>query len=161
MPKQGSLDLLKEPLAQELLQSAVPARLAYMWKDGTPRVVPIWFHWTGSEVLMISPELAPKARSLQDGSKVAIAIDYEAWPVRSLSIRGTLRIMPFEGVAPEYPTMVRKYLGEGADEWLAMYKQLAPKAHRLTVVPEWVGLIDLANGRLPSALEKAMNATTA
>lgn len=42
--KQGSLALLNDPVAQRLLQSTNPARLAYVWKDGTPRVVPIWFH---------------------------------------------------------------------------------------------------------------------
>ena len=45
--QQGDLALLNEPLAQELLHAAIPARLAYVWSDGTPRVVPIWFQWTG------------------------------------------------------------------------------------------------------------------
>ncbi|HLG75712.1 MAG TPA: hypothetical protein VKX46_04820 [Ktedonobacteraceae bacterium] len=39
--KQGDLSLLQHPIAQTLLHSAIPARLAYTWKDGTPRVVPI------------------------------------------------------------------------------------------------------------------------
>lgn len=41
---QGDLSLLQHPVAIELLQSNIPARLAYIWTDGTPRVVPIWFH---------------------------------------------------------------------------------------------------------------------
>ena len=53
--QQGSLDLLNDPVAQQLLQSTIPARLAYTWTDGTPRVVPIWFHWNGSEVVLGSP----------------------------------------------------------------------------------------------------------
>ena len=36
--------LLDDPVAQELLHSTNLARLAYTWHDGTPRVVPIWFH---------------------------------------------------------------------------------------------------------------------
>ena len=44
MPKQGYVALLREPKARELLQSKIPSRLAYVWLDGTPRVVPIWFH---------------------------------------------------------------------------------------------------------------------
>lgn len=47
---QGDIALLNDPVAQELLHSTVPARLAYTWLDGTPRVVPIWFHWNGEEV---------------------------------------------------------------------------------------------------------------
>jgi hypothetical protein len=42
--KQGTLAWLDDPVAQTLLHSTIPARLAYVWPDGTPRVVPIWFH---------------------------------------------------------------------------------------------------------------------
>jgi len=50
--KQGGLELLQTPVAQELLQSNIPARLAYVWRDGTPRVIPIWFHWNGEEIVL-------------------------------------------------------------------------------------------------------------
>ncbi len=33
--KQGDLELLNDPVAQELLQSIMPERLAYNWTDGT------------------------------------------------------------------------------------------------------------------------------
>lgn len=46
--QQGSLDLLHDPVAQDLLASTVPARLAYTWHDGKPRIVPIGFHWNGT-----------------------------------------------------------------------------------------------------------------
>jgi hypothetical protein len=39
-------NLRAEPAAQ-LLRSPLMARLAYTWTDGTPRVVRMWFHWTG------------------------------------------------------------------------------------------------------------------
>jgi len=44
--QQGDLALLDDPVAQELLRSTNLAKLAYVWTDGTPRVVPIWFEWT-------------------------------------------------------------------------------------------------------------------
>jgi hypothetical protein len=47
--KQGDLALLQQPASRELLQSKIPARLAYIATDGTPRVIPIWFHWNGTE----------------------------------------------------------------------------------------------------------------
>ena len=40
---QGDIALLNDPVARRLLNSTIPARLAYSWTDGTPRVVPIWF----------------------------------------------------------------------------------------------------------------------
>ena len=62
---QGDLQLLEDPLAQELLSSTELARLAYSWLDGTPRVVPIWFHWTGGAITFGSPPRAPKLRALE------------------------------------------------------------------------------------------------
>ena len=48
--QQGDLVLLEPPLAKELLASNIPARLAYVATDGTPRVLPIWFHWDGRQL---------------------------------------------------------------------------------------------------------------
>ena len=39
--------VLSNPLAQELMQSSIPARLAYLGPDGFPRAIPIGFHWNG------------------------------------------------------------------------------------------------------------------
>src|SRR5215213_10054453 len=72
--QQGDPALLNDPVAQELLQSRIPARLAYTWPDGTPRVVPIWFHWTGEEVVMGGPPDAPKMHALQVNPAVALTI---------------------------------------------------------------------------------------
>jgi hypothetical protein len=47
---QGDLRLLEGDVAKHLLASTVPARLAFVWTDGTPRVVPTWFHWTGEQL---------------------------------------------------------------------------------------------------------------
>ena len=58
----GSLELLNDPIARELLRSTMPARLAYTWPDGTPRVVPIWFHWTGEDLVMGSSYDEPKGQ---------------------------------------------------------------------------------------------------
>jgi len=59
---QGSLDLLKSATAQRLLASNLPARFAYVSTDGTPRVVPTWFHWTGDELVMPTFISAPHVR---------------------------------------------------------------------------------------------------
>ncbi len=40
-------ELQNDEIARELLVSRELARLAYNWFDGTPRVVPVVFHWTG------------------------------------------------------------------------------------------------------------------
>ena len=60
--QQGDLSLLQEPVAQQLLESRIPARLAYTWEDGSPRVVPIGFHWNGTELVFGTPVDAPKTQ---------------------------------------------------------------------------------------------------
>jgi hypothetical protein len=46
---QGGLELLQHPASQELLHSKIPARLAYIATDGTPRGDPhlVSLEWTG------------------------------------------------------------------------------------------------------------------
>ncbi len=85
---QGDLALLDDPVAQELLHSTNLARLAYVWRDGTPRVVPIWFHWDGEEIVLGSPPNAPKVGVLPDNSKVALTIDRDEFPYHALLVRG-------------------------------------------------------------------------
>lgn len=50
---QGSLELLETPLARSLLTSAIPARLADVAADGTPRLVASWFQWSDGELVML------------------------------------------------------------------------------------------------------------
>src|ERR1700748_1445421 len=99
--QQGELSLLQQPAAQELLHSKIPARVAYVWPDGTPRVVPIWFHWNGHEIVMASPPKAPKLKALKQNPKVAITIDDNTFPHQVLLIRGTARLEDVDGIVPE------------------------------------------------------------
>jgi general stress protein 26 len=154
--KQGSLSLLQDPVAQKMLQSKVPARLAYVWNDGTPRVIPIAFHWDGKEIILGSPPDAPKMKALTKNPKVALTIDSDVMPFDVLYIRGTASIRVMDGIVPEYALAVKRYFGEeGGEAWLQQVRPLAPKMARIAIRPEWVGILDFQQ-RFPSALEKAM-----
>jgi PPOX class probable F420-dependent enzyme len=108
---QGGLDLLQHPAAQELLRSKIPARLAYVWTDGTPRVIPIWFHWNGKEIVMATPPRAPKLKALTKNPKVALTIDDNTFPHKVLLVRGTARLEPLKGIVPEYEAAAERYFG--------------------------------------------------
>jgi len=154
--KQGSVALLNDPVAQQLLQSTVPARFAYTWRDGTPRVVPIAFHWNGRELVLGTPTDAPKLKALHDGAKVAITIDTDRPPFKVLYIRGSIRMDTVEGVSPEYSASCLRMMGEeGANAWLAQMKPICPQMTRIFIAPEWVGILDFEM-RFPSAIEQAM-----
>jgi hypothetical protein len=47
----GDLEFLDHPVAQHLLNSTELAQLGYTWMDGTPRTIPIWFHWDGEAMV--------------------------------------------------------------------------------------------------------------
>ena len=153
---QGDPQLLDDPIAQELLHSTIPARLAYTWPDGTPRVVPIWFHWTGEEVVMVSPHDAPKVDALQANPAVSLTIDSETWPHKVLLLRGTAQVEIVEGVPQEYGAAARRYFGEeqGA-AWTDQVSQMLPRMARIAVRPDWVGILDFQT-RFPAALAKRM-----
>lgn len=153
--KQGGLDLLDTSVAQALLQSTIPARLAYVWTDGSPRVIPIVFHWNGNEIVMGTPVDAPKIKVIRD-AKVAITIDNNTMPYNVLSIRGTARVTIVDGIVAEYILASKRYLGdEGSAAWISQMEPITPKMARIAVKPEWVGLLDFQQ-RFPSAIERAM-----
>src|SRR5271154_792819 len=150
--EQGSLALLQHPASKELLESKIPARLAYVWTDGTPRVIPIWFHWNGREIVMASPEKAPKLKALARNPKVSLTIDDNVFPHKVLLIRGSARLETVAGVVPEYATAAERYFGpEQGPAWIAQLQTLISNMVRITVAPEWVGLLDFQT-RFPSAL---------
>jgi Pyridoxamine 5'-phosphate oxidase len=149
---QGSLDLLQHPASQELLHSKIPARLAYVWMDGTPRVVPIWFHWNGREIVMATPPRAPKLKALKKNPKVSLTIDENTFPQKVLLIRGTARLESVEGIVPEYAAAAERYFDpKQAEEWLSLLRTRIASQVRITITPEWVGLLDFET-RFPSAL---------
>lgn len=153
MSAQGDPKLLEDPVAKELLKSTIPARLAYNWTDGTPRVVPIWFHWDGKEIVMGSPPRAPKLKALLKNSRVAITIDdAAAWPYKVLSIRGTAKVETVPGVVKEYALAAERYLGEKAGkEFVQNVGGMVSEMGRISVRPEWVAILDFEK-RFPSAL---------
>ena len=158
--EQGDVRLLKDPVAQELLQSKFPAHLAYNWSDGTPRVVPIGFLWNGKEIVLATAEDAPKTKVLHNGSKVALSIESSGVASKVLMIRGTVRTDTVNGVAPEYTTMVRRNMSEkDAQANLDAAAKIYQRMTRIFIHPDWVGILDFET-RLPSAVERAIQRTS-
>lgn len=156
---QGDPALLETDLARRLLASTIPARLAYVALDGTPRIVPTWFHWTGAELVMATYAAgsqigirhpARRLAALRARPQVAVTIDTETFPPQSLTLRGPVEITEVAGLAPEYAAAARRYLGEqAAAGMLAAMDQPGTAQARICLRPTWVGLLDF-DTRLPS-----------
>ena len=153
--KQGDLALLNDPVAQQLLQGPMPAHLAYTWHDGSARLVPMGFHWTGSEIVLGTSTVAPKYKVI-DKQKVAITIDTNTFPWQVLYVRGTAHVTISDGIPPEYKLGTKRLLGEEASE--GFLKQVAPMKltwARIAITPEWVGILDFQT-RFPHQMEIGM-----
>ena len=124
---QSGLALLADPVAQELLVSRQLAGLAYTWTDGTPRVVPIGFHWTGEAVVMGTPVRAPKLKALAVDPRVAVTIDNEqSFPFKALLLRGMAETDHLDDVSPEYEAFHPSVHGSGGGGGLAQPLAVSP-----------------------------------
>jgi hypothetical protein len=157
---QGDLGLLESDVAQRLLASSVPVRYAYTARDGTPRVLPSWFHWTGAELVMPTFISAPhvrhpahRIRALRARPDIAVTIDTESSPPEVLLMRGRATVTEVDGVVAEYALAAPRYLGEAAAaEYLAQIDQPGTRMARIALRPTWVGVVDFQT-RLPSSLQ--------
>lgn len=163
--KQGDLSLLNDPVAQELLNGPYPAHFAYTWTDGTPRVIPIGFTWTGTELVTGTPFNAPKMQVLKDGDQVAVTIDSYSMPFHVLYIRGIVHLAPYDGIVPEWAAAGNKLMGkEGSEAFVQLVENMlkagTTRFIRLSVEPTWVGILDFEK-RFPSGVEKSLEAMMA
>lgn len=159
--KRGDLALLDHPVAQQLLQATVPARLAYIALDGTPRVVPMQFHWTGDEVVLNCWPDDVKAAAIRTHPEVAITIDTEAPPYRLLQIRGTATVTVVDGASPEMVAAATRYMGpEGGRAWVEQAARLSRRTARIGVRPTWVDVLDFET-RLPAGVARRLAAVMA
>ena len=117
--------------------------------DGSPRVVPIWFHWTGEQIVLNTPVNAPKLRALAADPRVAITIDDNEPPWKVLFVRGRADIEMLDDVAPEYELAATRYYGpEQGSAWVSTVRGMPTV--RIAITPEWVGILDFQT-RFPSA----------
>ncbi len=152
--KPGDLTLLGHPVAQQLLRATIPVRLAYLALDGTPRVVPMQFHWTGEEVVVHSWPDDPKVAALQAHPRVALTLDTTEPPFRVLQIRGVATVALVDGVSPEMVAASIRYMGpEAGQAWVEQATRLSPQQARIAIRPTWVDVLDFET-RLPGGMAR-------
>ncbi|WP_338598012.1 pyridoxamine 5'-phosphate oxidase family protein [Saccharopolyspora sp. SCSIO 74807] len=142
--------------AQELLSSTSAAHLAYTGQDGTPRVVPVGFFWTGDQFVVSTATTAPKVAALSTRPEVALAIDAGNTPeqARSLSIRGRASVEIVGGVVQEYLAAARKTMdAEAAAEFERNCREMYSQMARIAITPDWVRYYDFGAGRMPRFLQ--------
>jgi hypothetical protein len=153
-------DELSLPGARDLLASTSAAHLAYIAEDGTPRVMPVGYFWTGEQFIVSTATSAPKVAALSARADVALTVDGGGTPgeARTISVRGKASVEIIDGVVPEYLAAARKVMDAAAAAQFernvrGMYKQMA----RIAITPSWVRFYDFGAGRMPRFLEELAN----
>ena len=73
--------------------------------------MPIWFHWTGEQVVLGSPPKAPKLKALAADPRVALTIDDNQWPYKVLLVRGRASVEMLDDLGSEYELSATRYFG--------------------------------------------------
>jgi hypothetical protein len=152
--------VMADPVAQRLVNSPILARLAYVARDGTPRVVPVGFHWNDTTIVIGTVPGSAKVAALRANPVVALTIDTgpPAWPPNVLLVRGTATVSLVDGVFPEYVAASKRALpADEFDKWEAGVRALYDQMARIDITPTWVKIHDFET-RIPQAVEDLVRA---
>lgn len=153
MDAQTISEILADPVAERLMASNIPARLAYTALDGSPRVVPVGFHFRDGVFVVGTSTVAGKVKAIAANPKVALTIDTESAQPDVLLVRGTATTELVDGVPEDYLAACRKRVP--AEEWETFEGQvrmLYDEMVLITITPEWVKVMDFET-RIPKSVE--------
>jgi len=114
-----------DPAGRRLLSEPNIGNLGFLGLDGYPRVIPVWFKFTGDEIQVASPPDAYKCRALRADSRAAFTVSTPKTPYHVVSATGQVVVEAIE--EPDRIAFVReiaeRYLGpEGGaryvDAWM-------------------------------------------
>ena len=100
----GYLDLLNKKITF--------ANVATVMKDGSPQVTPVWFDYTGGKIRINTARGRVKARTMKEGTRVAIAIMDPENPYRYVQVRGRVASVTENGANAHIDSLAKKYLGK-------------------------------------------------
>lgn len=77
-----------DPRAAELLGRPIIGQLGFRGLDGYPHVLPVWFEYRGSELLIASPTATYKGRALAKDGRAALSVSTVERPYHIVSVVG-------------------------------------------------------------------------
>lgn len=143
--------ILDDPVVQELLAGNTLMRLAYVGTNGQPHVVPIWYRFADGEFVVVTGPKADKVRHIAVRPRVSFTIDTDRPPYRVLLVDGEATLEEVDGMAPEYPEIVRRFLGPGADAYLGRMQGRVRRQVRIRIAPRSARVLDFVK-RAPKSL---------
>ncbi len=132
-----------DPTVQELLAAPIPARLAYLGRNGAPRAIPVSYLWNGHAFVFASPVTWAKVDALRLNPQVALTVDETTFPPRVFMARGTASIEIVPGIPQEYIDASRRIVGdELMPSWEAEVRGKIHEMALITISPTWLKVVD-------------------
>jgi hypothetical protein len=132
-----------DPTVKALLAAPIPARLAYIGRNGAPRAIPVSYLWNGTAFVFASPVAWAKVDALRLNPQVALTVDETTFPPRSYMARGTVSIEIVQGIPQEYIDASRRIVGdERMPSWEAEVRDKMHEMALITITPTWLKVVD-------------------
>jgi PPOX class probable F420-dependent enzyme len=93
------------------------ANLATLMPDGTPQVTPVWFDYKDGRIRVNTAKGRVKARNMQEGAAVALAVMDPDNPYRYVQVRGRVKRVAEQNADAHIDTLAKKYLGKDKYPW--------------------------------------------
>ena len=132
-----------DPTVKDLLEAPIPARLAYIGKNGAPRAIPVSYIWNGNAFVFASPTDWAKVDALRLNPQVALTVDETVFPPRGFMARGTASIAIMQGIPQEYIDASRRIVGDDLmPSWEAEVRRNMSEMALITITPTWLKVVD-------------------
>lgn len=134
---------LQTPFAAKLLGSDIPARLAFVDRSGHPHITPIWFIWRNQTFVVCARADSFKVKAITAHPRVALSIDTQTPPYRSVRARGAAEIEIVDGIASEYIECAHRYYGaHKGQQWIDWFTGVTERMARISITPDWAEVLD-------------------
>jgi PPOX class probable F420-dependent enzyme len=115
--------------------------------DGQPQSSAVWFHWDGSDFLLVSQPAAAKVRNLVANPRVSLALNGTGYGADLVIVEGQAEVLPdyasgswpeaarVEAYYAKYETALRESLGSSAAEMASAFStalRITPTRWRVT-----------------------------
>ncbi len=121
--------------ALERLGTAFAAWLTTVTPEGQPQSMPVWFLWTGQEVIVYGDHRAKRNRNLEANPRVSFHLPDEGRGGDVVTFEATARVDPEYSPAGENPAYLAKYGAamEGLSGSPAAFSQVYAMPIRITL----------------------------
>src|SRR5262245_22369498 len=158
--RQGDTRLPGTPAAEELLAAATPACLARAAPDGSPRNIPVNFHWNGREPVMGAFAGTFKIAARRAHPAVAVTVATHDQGAKVPLLRGEVTFAEAGSLLEEDALAQRRTMGEEASRsYLAAIDKPGLQRVRIALRPRSAGVPDFGNRvpeRTPSVVREAL-----